>query len=387
MIEDAQMLLDRLVGFPSVSSESNLDLIDFVESYLDSHGIRAVRVHDDKQAKAAIYANIGPEVEDGVVLSGHSDVVPVDGQAWDTNPFVLTERDGKLFGRGTCDMKGFVALSLAAVPLALERDITRPIQIAISYDEEIGMTGAPKLIDHMLNNGMPKAKAVIVGEPSRMDIINAHNGGFGYEVSFRGFEVHSSIMHKGVSAVMMAARLIEWANQMNERGASSKPAGLSKQFDPHYTTVHVGKISGGTALNITAKNCDFVIDFRVVPGDDFAEWMAAFEAEVAQLDAQMKNVHPDTGIDCFQDFYAPGLMPEENGPARELVAELTGANTSRVVSFLTEGGLFQERGYSTIVCGPGNIAQAHQPNEFISIEQFHKGAEFMSRLVDKLDQH
>ncbi|WP_299949588.1 acetylornithine deacetylase [uncultured Ruegeria sp.] len=382
----AREILQNLIAYPTVSDQSNFDFISFVEEYLCSHGIDAVRVPANNQHKAALYAHVGPTVEGGVVLSGHSDVVPVEGQSWSSDPFSLTERDGKLFGRGTCDMKGFVALALAAVPKALAAPLKRPLQIAISYDEEVGLTGAAPMIDHMLNYGMPKADAVIVGEPTSLDVVHAHNGGFGYVVQFHGYEVHSSIMHKGVSAVMMAARLIEWANQMNERGASRTPNDLAAAFDPPYTTIHVGKIAGGTALNITAKDCGFVIDFRVVPGDDFAEWIAAFETEVARLDEQMKSVRAEAGITCVRDFYAPGLMPETEGPAEKLAHRLTGQTASRVVSFMTEGGLFQDRGYSTVVCGPGDIAQAHQPDEFISLDQFRQGEVFMDKLIGTLTE-
>ncbi|WP_424988495.1 acetylornithine deacetylase [Microbulbifer sp. S227A] len=384
ILAEARRLLEQLIGFETVSSNSNLDQVDFVEDYLHGHGIASVRVADKTQPKAALYAHAGPEIDGGVVLSGHSDVVPVKGQDWTSDPFQLTERDGKLFGRGTCDMKGFVALSLAAMPVAKARGLQRPVQFALSYDEEIGMTGAPPMIAHMLESGLPKARSVIVGEPTGMDVVTAHNGGFGYQVHVKGFEVHSSIMHRGVSAVMMAARLIEWANQCNDRGAQCPPAGLSKDFDPHYTTIHVGKINGGTALNITAKDCEFVIDFRVVPGDDFAELIAEFEAEVVRLDAQMKSVHPQAGIELDRDFYAPGLMPEPDGSARRLARQLSEDRPERVVSFLTEAGLFQESGYSTVVCGPGDIAQAHQPDEFITLAQFSLGAGFMARLIDTL---
>ncbi len=380
----ARDLMDRLVGFPTVSRDSNLELIDFVADYLDGFGVKSVRVPNEDGTKAALYAHVGPDVDGGVVLSGHTDVVPVDGQAWDTDPFTVTEKDGKLFGRGTCDMKGFDALALSAVPLALERGLKRPLQIALSYDEEVGCLGAPPMIDHMVAHGMPRADTVLVGEPSMMKVVTGHKGGMGYDMHFQGFEVHSSIAYQGVSAIMMAAKLIDWANQVNAENAAQTPNTLSAPFDPPYTTLHVGQISGGTAHNITAKDCHFGFDFRLVPGDDIAQWKARFDAKIAELAAEMKAIRPEAGITATQYFGLPGLVPEDMGSAEELARRLTGDNSQNVVSYGTEAGQFQERGYSAVVCGPGDIAQAHQPNEFITVDQFQQGEAFIARLVDTL---
>lgn len=380
----ARDLMDRLVGFPTVSRESNLELIDFVDDYLKGFGVESTRVPNDDGTKAALYANIGPQIDGGVVLSGHTDVVPVDGQAWDTDPFTVTERQGKLYGRGTCDMKGFDALALSAVPLALERGIKRPLQIALSYDEEVGCTGAPPMIDHMIAMGLPRADTVIVGEPSMMRVVTGHKGGIGYKMHFRGFEVHSSLAPTGVSAVMMAAKLINWANEVNAENAARIPGELAADFFPPYTTLHVGTINGGTAHNITAKDCYFGFDFRIVPGEDIAEWQVRFLTKVSELEAEMQSVRPEAGITAEQYFYVPGLVPEPDGKAEALVRRLTGENANNVVSYGTEAGQFQERGYSAVICGPGDIAQAHQPNEFITIDQFQQGEAFIARLVDML---
>lgn len=380
----ARDLMDRLVGFPTVSRDSNLELIDFVDDYLKGFGVESTRVPNDDGTKAALYANIGPQIDGGVVLSGHTDVVPVDGQAWDTDPFTVTERQGKLYGRGTCDMKGFDALALSAVPLALERGIKRPLQIALSYDEEVGCTGAPPMIDHMIAMGLPRADTVIVGEPSMMRVVTGHKGGIGYKMHFRGFEVHSSLAPTGVSAVMMAAKLINWANEVNAENAARIPGELAADFFPPYTTLHVGTINGGTAHNITAKDCDFGFDFRIVPGEDIAEWQVRFLTKVSELEAEMQSVRPEAGITAEQYFYVPGLVPEPDGKAEALVRRLTGENANNVVSYGTEAGQFQERGYSAVICGPGDIAQAHQPNEFITIDQFQQGEAFIARLVDML---
>ncbi|WP_375254926.1 acetylornithine deacetylase [Yoonia sp.] len=384
MSRSARELMDTLVGFPTVSRDSNLDLIDFVEGFLTDLGVQSTRVPNADGTKAALYAHIGPEIDGGVVLSGHTDVVPVDGQAWDTDPFTVTERQGRLYGRGTCDMKGFDALALSAVPLALARGIKRPLQIALSYDEEVGCTGAPPMIDHMVAMGMPRADTVVVGEPSMMKVVTGHKGGIGYDMHFRGFEVHSSLAPTGVSAIMMAAKLIDWANDVNAENATKPVSELAADFVPPYTTLHVGMINGGTAHNITAKDCHFAFDFRFVPGEDIGEWRARFLSKVAELEAEMKAVRMEAGINAEPLFHVPGLVPEAHGRAEALVRRLTGENASNVVSYGTEAGQFQERGYSAVICGPGDIAQAHQPNEYISVEQFRQGEAFISNLVDML---
>ena len=386
MTVTARELLDQLVAFPTVSCDSNLELVDFVEDFLSRYDVPSVRVPNEDGTKAALYAHVGPEVDGGVVLSGHTDVVPVEGQNWDTDPFQVIERDGKLFGRGTCDMKGFDALALAAVPLARERGIKRPLQIALSYDEEVGCTGAPPMIDHMVSMGLPRADTVLVGEPSMMKVVTGHKGGIGYEMHFRGFEVHSSLIHTGVSAIMMAAKLIDWANQVNAENAAKPPNPLAADFVPPYTTLHVGQISGGTAHNITAKDCGFQLEFRIVPGEQAEDWISRLDAKIAELEAEMKAINSAAGIHKVPEFDVPGLVPETEGSAEALARQLTGDNGTNVVSYGTEAGQFQERGYSVVVCGPGDIAQAHQPNEFITVDQFRKGEAFMSRLVDMLAQ-
>ena len=379
----AREILDRLVAFPTVSRESNLDLVDWVEEYLAGHGVTARRVYDATGRKAALYANVGPEVEGGVVLSGHTDVVPVDGQAWDTDPFTVVEKGGRLYGRGTCDMKGFDALALAAVPLALERGVRRPLQIALSYDEEIGCTGAPPMIDDMVGH-LPKAAAAIIGEPSMMKAVTGHKGGVGFMMHFKGFEVHSSIMHTGVNAIMWGAKLIDWANAVNEENRAKERTPLAAIFEPPWTTLHVGQISGGTAHNITAADCRFGVDFRIVPGESMADWEARLRARVAELEAGMKAVRPEAGISMEPRFHVPPLEPETAGRAEALVRGITGDNGRHVVSYGTEAGQFQERGYSAVVCGPGDIAQAHQPNEYITVAQFEAGERFVARVVESL---
>ena len=341
------------------------------------------RVWNADRTKAALYAHAGPDVEGGVVLSGHSDVVPVDGQAWTSDPWTVTERDGRLYGRGTCDMKGFVALAVAALPLALGKGVKRPLQLALSYDEELGCTGAPPMIAAMAR-GLPRASAVIVGEPSRMGVVTGHKGGTGFKVHVKGYEVHSSLVHTGVSAVMASAPVIDWANRMNAANAAAQATPIAALFNPPFTTLHVGMIEGGTAHNITAGDCHFVFEFRVVPGEDIEEWVRRFQAEVAQVEGGMKAIRAETGIALDRYFSIPPLRPEENGAAEALARRLTGDNATRVVSYGTEAGQFQAEGYSAVVCGPGDIAQAHQADEYLETSEFEAGWAFMQRLVGEL---
>lgn len=373
-------LMTKLISFPTVSRDTNLPLVDWVESYLDSHGIAAHRVYDDTGKKAAIFAHVGPQEEGGIVLSGHTDVVPVDGQEWDTDPWTVTEKDGKYFGRGTCDMKGFDALSIWALVEAHHRSVARPLQLALSYDEEVGCLGAPPMIDRMLEI-LPKAGAVIVGEPSMMTAVTAHKGGLGLDTHVKGFEVHSSLMHQGVSAIMAGARLIEWANQTNAQSAAAEPSPIAAMFEPSYTTLHIGTIEGGTANNITAKDCRFSVDMRVLPDEDPDRWREIFMEQVARVEADMKAIRPETSIQVETSFWVPGLRPEEDGEAETVVRQITGDNAEHVVSYGTEAGQFQSRGYSAVICGPGSIAQAHQPNEFIEIAQFEAGAAFLEKMI------
>lgn len=377
-------IMTKLISFPTVSRDTNLPLVDWVEEYLQGHGIVPHRWPDpDQPHKAAIFAHVGPLEEGAVVLSGHTDVVPVDGQPWDTDPFTVTEKDGKYFGRGTCDMKGFDALAIWALVEAHYAEIKRPLQLALSFDEEVGCTGAPPMIE-AIQQVLPKGSAVIVGEPSMMQAVTGHKGGFGIDTHIVGFEVHSSIMHTGVNAIMAAAPLIDWANHRNAESMAAEPSEIAAVFDPPWTTCHVGMIEGGTAHNITAKDCKFMMDFRTVPDETQAEWREAYIEQVRQVEARMQAVHPDARIELSEHFAIPGLVPEQDGEAEALVRALTGDNASHVVSYGTEAGQFQEAGYSAVICGPGDIAQAHQPNEFISIAQFDAGHKFMQRLVEKL---
>ena len=376
-------LMERLIAFPTVSRDSNIPLIDWVAEYLSSHGIESHRYVDPDQPKHALFAHVGPWTEGALVLSGHTDVVPVDGQPWDTDPFTVVERDGRYYGRGTCDMKGFDALALWTLVEAHYANVSRPLQIALSFDEEVGCTGAPPMIEAM-HPVLPKGSAVIVGEPSTMQAVTGHKGGIGFNTHVVGFEVHSSLLHTGVNAIMAGAKLIEWANATNTENMAATPGDLAAMFDPPFTTAHVGMIKGGTAHNITAKDCEFAMDFRVVPGEDKDRWGTAYLEKVREVEEQMQSVVPKTRIEVTPRFDVPALQPEDGGEAETLVRQITGDNASHKVSYGTEAGQFQQAGYSAVICGPGDIAQAHQPNEFIEKAQFEAGHDFMRKLLDRL---
>lgn len=375
-----RQVLERLVAFPTVSRDSNLALVDWLEGYLTGHGIECHRHWNEDRQKAALMAHAGPRVEGAVVLSGHSDVVPVDGQDWSSDPWTVVERGGRLYGRGTCDMKGYVALSVWALVRAQRTGVRRPVQLALSYDEEVGCTGAPPMIETM-GKVLPKGSAALIGEPSNMKIITGHKGGTGFHVHVKGFEVHSSLLPYGVSAIMEGARLIGWVNERNAEIQTREPTPVAATFYPPFTTLHVGMISGGTAHNITAADCRFAVEMRVVPGEDVEAHARSFEAEAARMDAVLKAQRPEAGVHLERFFGVPALVPEVDGEAEAIARRLTGDNATGVVSYGTEAGQFQEAGYSAIVCGPGDIAQAHQPDEYLEVSEFEAGQRFMERLL------
>ena len=374
-------MIEKLVGFPTVSRDSNLPLIEFVREYLASWNIESNLVYNDEGNKANLYATVGPQVEGGIVLSGHTDVVPIDGQSWTTDPFKVVEKNNRLYGRGTADMKSFSAIGLSLIPEMLSAGLKRPIHFALSYDEEVACLGAPYMIDEM-GVKVPRPQGVIVGEPTNMKTVTAHKAILDIKTSITGHEVHSSLVHTGVSAVMVAARLITWWEDRMLEGA--KKASPDSLFDPPYSTFHCGVIEGGTAHNITAKDCWFVTDIRAVPTETPQQHCDAFEKHLREtIVPAMKKIHPDTGISTEIIADVPGLRPEENGEAEKFVRSITGDNGNHVVAYATEGGQFQDGGFSTVVCGPGSIEQAHQPNEFIELSQVEAGTDFLRKVVHK----
>jgi acetylornithine deacetylase len=378
----ARQLLDQLVAFPTVSSDTNLPLIHFVRDYFAEHGIDSIIIPNIDGAKAGLIAQVGPNVAGGVAVSAHSDVVPVEGQDWSTDPWSVVYKEGRLYGRGTCDMKGFVALAMAALVKAKSMDLLRPLQFALSRDEEVGLLGAPDVANGLLDN-FAKVDAVIVGEPTEMQVVTGHKSCDDLQFHVRGHEVHSSRLHEGVSAVMCASRFVEWVRVQNIESQAKDPSGIAALYDPPFTTLHVGKINGGTANNITAKDCYFSIDLRCVGDENPEDWYAKIRVELSIIEAEMQAVHPDSFFHV-NIMPGPAVVPEVEGRAEALARRLTGDNGSHTVAYGTDGGHFQNRGFSVVICGPGNIAQAHQPDEFIELSEFTAGEKMLDRLIESL---
>jgi acetylornithine deacetylase len=375
---DTRALLDRLVAFDTTSRDGNLPLIAFVEEYLAGFGIPSIRVDYEPGRKTNLYATIGPDSDGGIVLSGHTDVVPVDGQDWSSDPFTVTARDGRLYGRGTCDMKGFIAVALAMVPQFKAAGLKKPIHLALSCDEEVGCIGVRPLVAHMKAH-LKKPAAVIVGEPTLMQVVNAHKGAVTFATEVTGHEAHSSLTDRGVNAIMVAGELIGEINRiekdMRERG---DPSG---RFDPPFTTVHIGLIEGGTAKNIVPRRCAFKWETRLLPDADPREVPDRFDRFARTLEPRMHAVAADTGIRNDTINTVPGLKPEADSPAEHLALHLAEANGTHAVSYCTEAGLFQEIGIPAIICGPGSIEQAHKPDEFIAVSELARCEAFMRRLI------
>lgn len=373
--------ISRLVAYDTTSSKSNIALIDDVEAYLKSFGAETFRVPSDDGVKTNLYAVIGPKTEGGVVLSGHTDVVPVEGQAWDTDPFRVTQKNGLLYGRGACDMKSFSAVALSLVPEMAAAELKRPLIFALSYDEEIGLLGAPRMIAEIAKK-MPAPAAVIVGEPTMMQVIDGHKGIASFRTTVKGYTTHSSLADTGVSAVEAAARLIAKVSAM--RAARKAAADPESPFTPPYTTMTVNVVHGGTQVNIMAGECSFNWDCRAIPGDSARAALAEFDAYAREVEAEMRLKSTDCSIETVQITDAPSLSPQKDNPAADLAKALTGRNATGVVSYAAEAGQFQEAGFSTVICGPGSIEQAHQPNEFISVAQVGECAVFLRKLIARL---
>ena len=373
-------ILETLVGFDTTSRLSNLALIEWVEEYLSGFGITGRRVPNADGSKANFYATIGPDVAGGVILSGHSDVVPIDGQDWSSDPWTVTERDGRLHGRGTSDMKAFIALALAAVPRF--RGGKRPVHIALSYDEEVGCKGAPDLIASIADH-VPAPALAIVGEPTSMAVVTGHKGIALHEVRVRGHEAHSSLTHLGVSANMVAIGLMGELAALAE-GLKGR-ADPDSPFTPPHATLTVGMMNGGTASNILARDARFVFDLRCPPGQDPLDILAPFMERIAAVDAELQARFPECGVRVERLSHTPPLAPVPDGPAEAFVRSLTGDNgPALAVSYAAEAGQFARAGFATVLCGPGSIEQAHQPDEWIALEQIDRGAAFMERLAARL---
>ncbi len=375
-------LLEELVAFDTVSAKSNLPLIERVEAYLADLGIEATRVPNAEGDKAALFATIGPKVDGGIILSGHTDVVPVKGQRWTSDPFALRRDGDKLYGRGACDMKAFDAICLAMLPMFQKAALKKPIHLLLSYDEEIGCAGSLGTIARF-GQDLPMPAIAIVGEPTLMAVVDAHKSISHYETVVHGREAHSSDPRAGANAVEAACLLVaELYNLQAILEAEGDPSGL---FQPPFSTVHVGTIEGGNARNILANECSFGWEFRGLPGADLKRALKHLQAHVDDVVLpRLKRYTPDVSIETHSEVEVPGLAADHGSAAETLAKRLTRSNKVETVSFATEAGQFQKNGISTIVCGPGSIAQAHQPDEFIEISQIEAGIAFMQRLAETL---
>ena len=378
-------LIRTLVAFDTTSRESNLALIDWVRDYLAGHGIDSQLTFDDDRRKANLFATLpatdGYSTTGGIVLSGHTDVVPVDGQPWETPPFAATLVGDKLYGRGVTDMKSFSAIGLAFVPEFLRRGLRRPLHFSLSYDEEVGCVGVRRLIADIVKRRVRPA-GCIVGEPTGMRLVVAHKGKKTYRCRVRGFEAHSSLTPLGVNAVQIACEIVSFLTHMARRFRDR--GGFDAAYDVPYTTVHTGVIRGGTALNIVPRDCVFDFEFRHLPFDDPDALLAEVRRFAATLTPEMHAVDPSTYIEFEQLSSMPGFDTHGGSEIAELGKTCTGTHDFGKVSFGTEASLFHNADISTIICGPGHIEQAHQPNEWIAVEQLARCETFMRLLADRV---
>lgn len=374
--------LEKLIRFDTTSFKSNLDLIHCIEDYLSSYQISSTLTFEPSGKKANLFATIPAHdgtTNGGIVLSGHTDVVPVKGQKWDTDPFEPVIKDGLLYGRGACDMKGFIAVVLALLPEILEQPLKEPIHLAFSCDEEIGCVGAPYMLADLKARGV-HANGCIVGEPTSMGIVVAHKGINAYRCSVHGQAAHSSLTPLGTNAIEYAARLICFIRDLADHMRANGPQ--DPYFDVPYTTLQTGTIQGGIAINTIPDLCEFNFEFRNLPGTNSQEIIEKIK-EYAEhtLLTQMRSEHENSNIEFTPIASAPPLNAQEESAITQLVRDLTQDQKIRKVAYGTEAGLFEELGIPSIVCGPGNIEQAHKPNEFVPLEQLQLCEDFIRRLV------
>jgi acetylornithine deacetylase len=375
-------MLERLIAFDTTSARSNLELIDFIREHLQGLGVASRLTHDDDGTKANLFATLGPSDRAGIVLSGHTDVVPIEGQDWRTEPFKLAVQDGRAFGRGTADMKSFIAACLALAPEFLARGLKVPVHFAFSYDEEVGCIGVRRLLAGLRD--LPVLPGLcVVGEPTEMKVIIGHKGKKSVRCRVHGLESHSALANRGVNAVEIAAEIIAFMRAVQRRIREAGPR--DPALDPPYTTLHTGVINGGTALNIVPKDCWFEFEIRNIATDDPAELLAEIRryAETSLL-PDMRSVHPQAGFEWEELNWTAGLDMREEDEATQFVAQISGSNSTGKVAYGTEAGLFQQAGIPTIVCGPGSIEQAHKPDEFIAIDQIVQCEAFLRRLMDRI---
>ena len=378
---NVEKILAKLVSFPILGGESNLSILKWIESYLKDLGITSFRVYNKDGNKASLHCRIGPPVDGGIILSGHTDVVPVAGQDWDTDPFILTEIGDKLYGRGSCDMKGFLACVMTTAPVMLKSDLIKPIYFAFSYDEEIGCLGAPDLIKEIALHYDENPAYAWVGEPSMLIPIVGQKGICVQETILNGSAGHSSRVRQEVSAIHEASRLVIWLEEkMNQLANQSSDS----RFNPPHTSIHVGTLHGGIAPNIISDQCSFKWDIRCIPKDSIPQILEEFEVHCRVREAQLKNIYPDFAIQTINDHpEVPALDTRTDQEIAQLIKELTGEDKFDTVSYAAEAGQFEAGGFPSIICGPGDIAQAHRANEYVSKAQLYRCIELIKKLVLK----
>jgi acetylornithine deacetylase len=379
-----QEILSKLISFPVLGGESNLSIIHWIQEYIEGFGVKTVLVPNEEGTKASLHCRIGPVVDGGVILSGHTDVVPVEGQEWTSDPFVLTDKgDGKLYGRGSCDMKGFVACCLAALPEMVKANLKTPIYFAFSYDEEIGCLAAPELAQAINDYYDEKPQFAIIGEPTMMVPTVGQKGICIYHTKVTGSEGHSSRIKQEVSAIHESMRLILWLE--NKMNGLIDAGSTDDRFTPNHTSIHIGNIKGGLAPNIIAQECVFNWDVRTIPSETPDQILTEFEVYCREREEELRKVYPGFKItNSYKHPAVPGLDTKEDQAIVALVKELANNDTTDAVSYAAEAGQFQEAGFEAMICGPGDIAQAHRADEFIHKEQLKMGVEFMQRLIQKL---
>jgi len=378
LLNPAIEILERLVSFQSISGTPTREIIDYIENYLSEHGVTSTLSFDNSRERANLFATIGPQTNGGVIFNGHTDVVPVTGQHWATDPFKLTRNGDRLYGRGAVDMKGFLACVLACVPTWVAANLVKPIHIAFSYDEEIGGYGMPVLLDSMQQMRV-EPDFVIVGEPTQMKIVAGHKGGYEMRTEITGHAVHSCNPHTGVNAINIATRFISRLQEIATRFANAPH--IDSPYDPPFCTINVGTIEGGTARNATAGWCNFNWEFRPMPGENgqsVIDEMTNFAN--TELLPDMRAIHTDADIKIVTEAPVPALDDSRSSAAADFVSQISGINSRDVVSFGTDAGYFSEAGFSTVVFGPGDINRAHKPDEYIEVKELAAGLEFLEQV-------
>lgn len=377
-------ILAKLVSFPVLGGQSNLSILHWIKDYLESYGVKVILVPNKTENKASLHCRIGPAIDGGVILSGHMDVVPVAGQEWTTDPFVLTDKgDGKWYGRGSCDMKGFLACCLAVVPQMVSIDLKKPIYFAFSYDEEIGCLAAPELANAIKDYYSETPKYAIIGEPSMMEPIIGQKGIYIMDTYVNGSAGHSSRIKQEVSAVHEAMRLILW---LEKKMDALIEAGITDdRFHPPHSTIHIGMVDGGIAPNVIADKAHFSWDIRTIPKDSIDAVVSEFEAHCRKTEQALRKVYPEFKIENIENHPSvPHLDTQATDEVVALIKTISGNSRWDTVSYAAEAGQFAEAGFQSAICGPGSIAQAHRADEFISKDQLQKGVTMIENLIKEL---